>query len=211
MPLVQGTASMGGEFPLEKLQAKLPNLTHVNFGSDEDEEYFACLCSLEYIAEFCGAFPRLVKLYLTPYELEPMRPCLINAISSLQHLRDLSITEATNDDDMHTIAQKLPNLEVLSLEPHDLWLHEIYQTPISSQTFRSIAQMPALRLLTVDIRNILRHANMITSADNFSMLKELRYYGIHYYVNWEARQEIPAFEADLKIANVRPGLKVRAK
>lgn len=215
MPLVQGTVVMAGEFPLEILQAKLPNLTQVMFGCEIEEDYYDT--SQEYLAEFCGAFPRLAKLYVTPkiYELEPI---LINAISSLQHLRDFTITEDINDDDIHTIALKLPNLECLSFEPSesetdmDYWDSdddvEIYHKPISSQAFRSIAQMSALRLLTVDIQNVVEHVNIITSTGNFSMLEELTYYDNN--IN-DTPQAIQTFEAGLKIAKVRPELKVRAR
>ena len=82
-PRIQGTAYVFDEISFEQLQAKLPNLIRVDFSSG---------LSHEYIAEFCGAFPLLISVGLPDSE-ELCSDDVINGISSLQHLREITTRE----------------------------------------------------------------------------------------------------------------------
>ena len=164
MPLIQGQLCVEKSLPLEKLQAKLPNLADVYFRGTFRE------VSFEFIAEFCRAFPMLTKLSIVhnyKYEDEPSDD-VVSSIISLQNLRVLHISQYSfTYEQLHTIVQKASrNIEEL---------HFGSKGSIGRGPWEYVARMPKLRRLRVPLASFRANFEVFRSPNNFSMLQVLTF------------------------------------
>ena len=171
------------EVSLEQLKAKLPNLNDVLFSD----------LSNEYMTKFCNDFPLLNTLVIDG-DIEGSDN-LSTAISSLQNLRILQLwSPFYTDDQVYTILKNLTNLEDLDVD----------HVTLSHQSFLSLARMPRLHTLDINLETGYTNLQLFTNMNNFPELRDLT---IIY--STEDNNADPRYnEIRTKLATCRPTLQV---
>ena len=172
------------EVSLEQLKAKLPNLTDVLFSDP---------ISNEYMTKFCNDFPLLNTLIIDG-DIEDSDN-LSTAISLLQNLRTLQLwSPSFTEDQVYTILKNLTNLEKFYLDA----------ITISHQSFLSLARMPRLHTLDINMETVYTNLHLFTNMNNFPELRRLAIINFTEDNNTDPRCD----EIRTKLATCRPALQV---